>query len=402
MFHDNDGYCWVHEASGSNVRCENPEIMKVAEHGGIGPSSFRPHEAVLTPSQMSEKKENDIPQFLLKLYKIVDDPSTDTVVHWGFGGQSFVVVDETIFCKDILPNYFKHHNFSSFIHQLNDYHTEIREDDQTFVDDSELFWPLPSMVLLVSSYDLKPGFRKIDCDRWEYATKEFQRGKRELLKYIKRRGSYKKMSLGSKKQDETLHKSLCARISKLSQEVEVSNSRLTAFEKKVHLMELKYMKMSKTIENPGLITEDQTEIPSEQEMANTVVADDDPKQSSASKRLCMSAPSCGESSCRPHEAQGSEMLKLLESLHSELMTENEAFEGLEPKECIYYIHECDNLITVDVMQPHQVLHPPHQACRPYTPTMGRHRASALPRKDESNDDLEAATYMDTQPVDRKC
>ncbi|CAM8885251.1 unnamed protein product [Rhodiola kirilowii] len=280
---------------------------------------------------MSEKKENDIPQFLLKLYKIVDDPSTDTVVHWGFGGQSFVVVDETIFCKDILPNYFKHHNFSSFIHQLNDY-----------------------------------GFRKIDCDRWEYATKEFQRGKRELLKYIKRRGSYKKMSLGSKKQDETLHKSLCARISKLSQEV--------------HLMELKYMKMSKTIENPGLITEDQTEIPSEQEMANTVVADDDPKQSSASKRLCMSAPSCGESSCRPHEAQGSEMLKLLESLHSELMTENEAFEGLEPKECIYYIHECDNLITVDVMQPHQVLHPPHQACRPYTPTMGRHRASALPRK----------------------
>ncbi|KAL9664891.1 hypothetical protein QQ045_020300 [Rhodiola kirilowii] len=297
MFHDNDGYCWVHEASGSNVRCENPEIMKVAEHGGIGPSSFRPHEAVLTPSQMSEKKENDIPQFLLKLYKIVDDPSTDTVVHWGFGGQSFVVVDETIFCKDILPNYFKHHNFSSFIHQLNDY-----------------------------------GFRKIDCDRWEYATKEFQRGKRELLMYIKRRGSYKKMSLGSGKQDETLHKSLCARISKLSQEVEVSNSRLTAFEKKVHLIELKYMKMSKTIENPGLITEDQTEIPSEQEMANTVVADDDPKQSSASKRLCMSAPSCGESSCRPHEAQGSEMLKLLESLHSELMTENEAFEGLEPKE----------------------------------------------------------------------
>ncbi|CAM8883124.1 unnamed protein product [Rhodiola kirilowii] len=374
MFHDNDGYCWVHEASGSNVRCENPEIMKVAEHGGIGPSSFRPHEAVLTPSQMSEKKENAIPQFLLKLYKIVDDPSTDTVVHWGFGGQSFVVVDETIFCKDILPNYFKHHNFSSFIHQLNDYlfanlkgvtvrlisyfrivipifvlikHTEIREDDQTFVDDSELFWPSPLMVLLVSSYDLKPGFRKIDCDRWEYATKEFQRGKRELLKYIKRRGSYKKMSLGSGKQDETLHKSLCARISKLSQEVEVSNSRLTAFEKKVHLMELKYMKMSKTIENPGLITEDQTEIPSEQEMANTVVADDGPKKSSASKRLCMSAPSCGESSCRPHEAQGSEMLKLLESLHSELMTENEAFEGLEPKECIYYIHECDNLITVD-------------------------------------------------------
>ncbi|KAL9673586.1 hypothetical protein QQ045_029847 [Rhodiola kirilowii] len=31
-------------------------------------------------------------------------------------------------------------------------------------------------------------------------------------------------------------------------------------------------------------------------------------------------------------------------------------------------------------KPHQVLHPSHQACRPYTPTMGHHQASVLPRK----------------------
>jgi heat shock transcription factor len=59
--------------------------------------------------------------FLTKTYDVVDDPDTDTVVSWGFAGHSFVVWDANAFATVILPRYFKHSNFSSFVRQLNTY-----------------------------------------------------------------------------------------------------------------------------------------------------------------------------------------------------------------------------------------------------------------------------------------
>ena len=34
-------------------------------------------------------------------------------------GQSFLVLDEQRFAKEILPKYFKHNNMASFVRQLN-------------------------------------------------------------------------------------------------------------------------------------------------------------------------------------------------------------------------------------------------------------------------------------------
>ena len=59
--------------------------------------------------------------FLTKTYDVVDDPNTDTVVSWGFAGNSFVVWDANAFATVILPRYLKHSNFSSFVRQLNTY-----------------------------------------------------------------------------------------------------------------------------------------------------------------------------------------------------------------------------------------------------------------------------------------
>lgn len=59
--------------------------------------------------------------FLLKTYELVDDPYTNPVVSWSHNGRSFVVWNPPEFARDLLPKYFKHNNFSSFIRQLNTY-----------------------------------------------------------------------------------------------------------------------------------------------------------------------------------------------------------------------------------------------------------------------------------------
>lgn len=61
------------------------------------------------------------PPFLTKTFDMVEDPATDDVVSWSRGRNSFVVWDSHKFSTTLLPRYFKHSNFSSFIRQLNTY-----------------------------------------------------------------------------------------------------------------------------------------------------------------------------------------------------------------------------------------------------------------------------------------
>lgn len=62
-----------------------------------------------------------LPPFLSKTYEMVDDSSTDSVVSWSANNKSFIVWNPPEFARDLLPKYFKHNNFSSFIRQLNTY-----------------------------------------------------------------------------------------------------------------------------------------------------------------------------------------------------------------------------------------------------------------------------------------
>lgn len=63
----------------------------------------------------------NVPAFLRKLWKIVNDPVIDDLVSWSVDGESFVIKNPAEFCYNLLPIYYKHNNMSSFIRQLNMY-----------------------------------------------------------------------------------------------------------------------------------------------------------------------------------------------------------------------------------------------------------------------------------------
>ncbi|XP_067428377.1 heat shock factor protein 2 isoform X1 [Thunnus thynnus] len=67
------------------------------------------------------KHNSNVPAFLTKLWTLVEDADTNECICWSQEGNSFLVLDEQRFAKEILPKFFKHNNMASFIRQLNMY-----------------------------------------------------------------------------------------------------------------------------------------------------------------------------------------------------------------------------------------------------------------------------------------
>ncbi|XP_055018210.1 heat shock factor protein 2 isoform X2 [Boleophthalmus pectinirostris] len=67
------------------------------------------------------KHNSNVPAFLTKLWTLVEDADTNEFICWSQEGNSFMVLDEQRFAKEILPKFFKHNNMASFIRQLNMY-----------------------------------------------------------------------------------------------------------------------------------------------------------------------------------------------------------------------------------------------------------------------------------------
>ncbi|RKP00954.1 hypothetical protein CXG81DRAFT_12603, partial [Caulochytrium protostelioides] len=101
------------------------------------------------------------PDFVKKLFRMLDDVSISKVCSWGHDGTTFVVKDTTFFSQVILPKHFKHNNFASFVRQLNkyDFHKIKHSEDRRFYGDQA----------------------------WEFHHEHFVYGRFELLELIRRK-----------------------------------------------------------------------------------------------------------------------------------------------------------------------------------------------------------------------
>ena len=80
-------------------------------------------------------------KFLLKLYEILNNEEYNKIIHWSQNGSYIVITNIHLLTKKILPIYFNHQNYSSFVRQLNMYNfhkirTNPNKSEQYFIHES--------------------------------------------------------------------------------------------------------------------------------------------------------------------------------------------------------------------------------------------------------------------------
>lgn len=113
------------------------------------------------PNTTSQK---NVAPFVNKLYSMVNDPESDDLICWSEDGTSFFVHKQEDFARKVLPRFFKHRKFSSFVRQLNMYG----------------FHKVPHLQQGVLETDS-------ESERWEFSNPHFQRNRRDLLLLVNRK-----------------------------------------------------------------------------------------------------------------------------------------------------------------------------------------------------------------------
>ncbi|TIB72134.1 hypothetical protein E3Q24_01868 [Wallemia mellicola] len=133
------------------------------------------------PSDRNIARALKIPPFINKLYSIVNDASTDKYIHWSDAGDTFFVPNPEGLAREVLPRYFKHSNYSSFVRQLNMYG----------------FNKVPHVHQGVLQSD-----GSSTQELWEFTNENFQKNKPDLLVEVHRKVSTEKKGVGIKAENE--------------------------------------------------------------------------------------------------------------------------------------------------------------------------------------------------------
>ncbi|CAD8090181.1 unnamed protein product [Paramecium primaurelia] len=70
---------------------------------------------------MSSKRRVGIAHFLLRTFEMLDTPKLKHLIEWSPCGEMFYIKNSREFANKVLPQYFRHRNFQSFLRQLNMY-----------------------------------------------------------------------------------------------------------------------------------------------------------------------------------------------------------------------------------------------------------------------------------------
>ncbi|WFC95069.1 Heat shock transcription factor [Malassezia brasiliensis] len=132
----------------------------------VSSGAQRPEADHAAPTVMSRSN----PAFLNKLRSMVDDPNTDEFIRWSPAGDTFLVPNHVRFGDEVLPRFFKHNNFSSFVRQLNMYG----------------FHKVPHLQQGALKHD-QPSQNEL----WEFSNPCFHRDQPELLSKVQRKRSGK-------------------------------------------------------------------------------------------------------------------------------------------------------------------------------------------------------------------
>lgn len=104
-----------------------PSSLPIPKHAAFpdflqGNNAPRQQTLIAAPKKKKEPQgPKTRPAFVMKIWLMVNDPANHNYIRWSDDGESFLVVHREDFMKNILPKYFKHNNFASFVRQLNMY-----------------------------------------------------------------------------------------------------------------------------------------------------------------------------------------------------------------------------------------------------------------------------------------
>mmetsp|Transcript_28310 Transcript_28310/g.67448 ORF Transcript_28310/g.67448 Transcript_28310/m.67448 type:complete len:502 (+) Transcript_28310:317-1822(+) len=116
-------------------------------------------------SRRATGRGGDVPLFLQKTYQMIET-CPDDVASWSADGRTFVVKDVPRFESSVIPQYFKHSKFSSFVRQLNFYgFRKVKYSDSLRINADE---------------------DRATANYWRFRHDLFIRGRRDLLGEIRR------------------------------------------------------------------------------------------------------------------------------------------------------------------------------------------------------------------------
>lgn len=138
--------------------------LRISPRGTAQPQSPPP------PNKLPLPPRTAVAGFVSKLFRMVTEAPSN-LIYWSPIGNSFVVAQPDEFARIVLPQFFKHNNFSSFVRQLNMYgFHKVPQPQQGCLASTHQEMESPTALVL-----------------WEFLNENFIRGRPELLPLVRRR-----------------------------------------------------------------------------------------------------------------------------------------------------------------------------------------------------------------------